>query len=92
MALAEAGDIAGLQAFEINPVSSGLKALARYRDLCVIAIAALRSGGSMKITREFCPSDRYDHNFGLCSSEKGWAQVVRRRTPRTSGQGPIRPG
>jgi hypothetical protein len=40
MALAEAGDIAGLQAFEINPVSSSPKAMARYRDLCVIAITA----------------------------------------------------
>ena len=38
--LAEAGDIAALQAFEINPVSSSPKAMARYRDLCVIAIAA----------------------------------------------------
>jgi len=38
--LAEAGDIAALQAFEINPVSSNPKAMARYRDLCVIAIAA----------------------------------------------------
>ncbi len=40
VALAEAGDIAGLQAFEINPVSSSLKAMARYRDLCMIAITA----------------------------------------------------
>ena len=40
VALAEAGDIAALQAFEINPVSSSPKAIARYRDLCVIAIAA----------------------------------------------------
>lgn len=40
VALAEAGDIAGLLAFEINPVSSSPKAMARYRDLCVIAIAA----------------------------------------------------
>jgi hypothetical protein len=40
VALAEAGDIAGLQAFEINPVSSSPKAMARYRDLCVIAISA----------------------------------------------------
>ena len=40
MALAEAGDIAGLQAFDINPVSSSPKAMARYRDLCVIAITA----------------------------------------------------
>ena len=40
VALAEAGDIADLQAFEINPVSSSPKAMARYRDLCVIAITA----------------------------------------------------
>jgi len=40
VALAEAGDIAGLQAFEINPVSSSPKAIARYRDLSVIAITA----------------------------------------------------
>ena len=40
VALAEAGDIAGLQDFEINPVSSSPKAMARYRDLCVIAITA----------------------------------------------------
>ena len=32
VALAEAGDIAGLQAFEIKPVSSSPKAMARYRD------------------------------------------------------------
>ena len=38
--LAEVGDIASLQAFEINPVSSSPKAMARYRDLCVIAITA----------------------------------------------------
>lgn len=40
VALAKAGDITGLQAFEINPVSSSPKAMARYRDLCVIAITA----------------------------------------------------
>jgi len=40
VALAEAGDIAGLQAFKINPLSSSPKAMARYRDLCVIAITA----------------------------------------------------
>ncbi len=40
VALAEAGDVAALQAFEINPVSSSPKAMARYRDLCVIAIIA----------------------------------------------------
>jgi hypothetical protein len=40
VALAEAGDIAALQALEINPVSSSPKAMARYRELCVIAITA----------------------------------------------------
>ena len=40
VALAEAGDIDGLRAFEINPVSSSPKAMDRYRDLCVIAITA----------------------------------------------------
>ena len=29
----------------------------------------------MKITREFCPADRYLYDFSLCSHEKGWAQV-----------------
>ncbi len=43
VALAEAGDIAALLAFEINPVSSSPKAMARYRDLCVIAITARSS-------------------------------------------------
>ncbi len=40
VALVEEGDIAALLAFEINPVSSSPKAMARYRDLCVIAITA----------------------------------------------------
>jgi hypothetical protein len=40
VALAEAGDIEALHAFEINPVSSSPNAIARYRDLCVIAITA----------------------------------------------------
>ena len=40
VALAGAGDIAALQAFEINPVSSSPKAMARCRDICVIAITA----------------------------------------------------
>ena len=40
VALAKAGDIKGLKAMEINPVSSSPKAMAKYRDLCVIAIEA----------------------------------------------------
>lgn len=38
--LAGAGDIAGLKAVKINPVSSSPRAMARYRDLCVMAIEA----------------------------------------------------
>ena len=29
----------------------------------------------MKISREFCPGNRYTYDFGLCSYEKGWAQI-----------------
>jgi hypothetical protein len=39
-ALVEAGDIAGLKTFEINPVSTSPKAIARFRDLAVIALEA----------------------------------------------------
>jgi hypothetical protein len=38
--LANAADLKGLRAFEINPVSSSPKAIARYRDLCIIALEA----------------------------------------------------
>tara|TARA_R110002073_G_scaffold303806_1_gene472271 strand:- start:7952 stop:8641 length:690 start_codon:yes stop_codon:yes gene_type:complete len=38
--LAEAGDMAGLEAVEINPISTSPKAMKRYRDLCVIALHA----------------------------------------------------
>jgi hypothetical protein len=38
--LAEAGNIAALRAFEIKPVPPSPKAMALYRDLCVMAIAA----------------------------------------------------
>jgi hypothetical protein len=38
--LAKACDLKGLQAFQINPVSSSPKAIARYRDLCIIALEA----------------------------------------------------
>jgi hypothetical protein len=40
VALAEAGDVEGLKAIEINPVSTSPKAMARYRDLAIIAIQA----------------------------------------------------
>ena len=42
--LAKARDLKGLRAFEINPVSSSPKAIARYRDLCVIALEAQAAG------------------------------------------------
>jgi hypothetical protein len=42
VALAEAGDLEGLKAVEINLVSTSPKAMARYRDLAVIAIEARR--------------------------------------------------
>jgi len=40
VAAAEAGDLAALRAFEINPTSSSPKAIAKYRDLAVIALEA----------------------------------------------------
>ena len=40
VALAEAGNVAGLEAFPINPISSSPKAIAKYRDLAVIALKA----------------------------------------------------
>ena len=40
IALAEKGDAEALKAVAINPVSSSPKALARYRDLAVLAIEA----------------------------------------------------
>jgi len=43
VALAEAGDIEGLKSIEINPVSTSPKAMARYRDLAIIAIEARRT-------------------------------------------------
>ncbi len=43
VAMVEAGDIAGLEAFAINPVSSSPKAIAKYRDLAVIALKARKA-------------------------------------------------
>jgi hypothetical protein len=43
--LAKAGDLNGLRAFEINPVSSSPKAIKRYRDLCIMALEARRRAG-----------------------------------------------
>ncbi|MDQ1184693.1 hypothetical protein [Agrobacterium larrymoorei] len=41
--LVEAGDIDGLKAIEIKPVSSSPKAMAKYRDLAVIALEAKKA-------------------------------------------------
>jgi hypothetical protein len=38
--LAKAGDMPGLAAVVINPTSSSPKALARYRELCIVALHA----------------------------------------------------
>lgn len=46
VALVEAGDIAALRAFEIKPVSSSPKAIAKYRDLAVIALEARAAKGA----------------------------------------------
>ena len=43
VALAEAGDVEGLKAVAINPVSTSPKAMARYRDLAIVAIEARRT-------------------------------------------------
>jgi len=43
VALAEAGNAEGLKAVTINPVSTSPKAMARYRDLAVVAIEARKS-------------------------------------------------
>lgn len=44
VALAKAGDIKGLKAVEINPISSSPKAMDRYRNLAVIALQAKAAG------------------------------------------------
>lgn len=38
--LAKSGDLTNLRKFEVKPVSSSPKAIARYRDLCVLALEA----------------------------------------------------
>ena len=38
--MAKAGDVDGLKAMEINPISTSPMAMARYRDLCVVALRA----------------------------------------------------
>lgn len=43
--LAKARDLKGLRAFDINPVSSSPKAIARYRDLCIMALEARGAEG-----------------------------------------------
>jgi hypothetical protein len=43
VALVEAGDVEGLKAIDINPVSTSPKAMARYRDLALVALEARRA-------------------------------------------------
>lgn len=42
VSMANTGDLDGLRAVAINPVSSSPKAMLKYRDLCVIALTAKR--------------------------------------------------
>jgi hypothetical protein len=42
--MATAGDVAGLQAIQINPISTSPRAMQRYRELCMIALKAQRHG------------------------------------------------
>ncbi len=46
IALVGAGDLVGLKAFAINPVSTSPRAMARYRDLAVIAIEAHKAASA----------------------------------------------
>lgn len=48
VALVKAGDVKGLEGFAINPVSSSPKAIARYRDLAVIALKAKAAKAAAK--------------------------------------------
>ena len=43
VAFADAGDLKGLKSIEINPASSSRKAMAKYRDLAIIAIEARKA-------------------------------------------------
>ncbi len=45
IAMVEAKDIAGLKALEIKAYSSSPKALAKYRDLAVMALEAQKAAG-----------------------------------------------
>ena len=47
VALAEAGDVEGLKAVEINPVSTSPKAMARYRMLCIVALETKLEGAAL---------------------------------------------
>ena len=46
VAMAEAGDIEGLRAFEIKPASTSPKAIMRYRDLAITALEARAGKGA----------------------------------------------
>lgn len=46
VALVEAGDVKGLRAYPIKPISTSPKAMDRYRNLCIIALEARAVKGS----------------------------------------------
>lgn len=46
VAMAEAGDVEGLKAVAINPVSTSPRAMARYRDLAILALEARKASAA----------------------------------------------
>ena len=92
VALAEAGNIAALQAFEINPVSSSPKAMARYRDLCVIAITARVGAAALRSPANSFPAIATPTISGSAATRRAGRRSIRRRMRPISGLGPTRPG
>lgn len=74
VALVKAGDIKALKAEVINPVSSSPKALARYRDLAVIALEAQAAAGK---GAKAAPAKAEPHpdDAGLTAAEKKLAGI-----------------
>jgi hypothetical protein len=46
VAMAEAGDIKGLKAYQLNPISTSPKAIDRYRNLSITALKAREARGA----------------------------------------------
>lgn len=92
IALAEKGDAEALMAVAINPVSSSPKALARYRDLCLIAIAVRASVAARRSPANSPPATATSTTSGFAAIPTAGRRSIPRRTPPTSALGPTRPG